>query len=36
MGRKSFIDLGVDVLGTGVTTAVLKFSEKTLCAMYQC
>ena len=34
MGRKSFIDLGVAVLGIGVTTAVLKFSGKTLCAMH--
>ena len=34
MGRKSFIDLGVVVLGIGLTTAVLKFSGKTLCAMH--
>ena len=29
----SSIDLGVVVLGIGVTTAVLKFLGKTLCAM---
>ena len=34
MRRKSFIDLGVAVLGIGVTTAVLKFLGKTLCAMH--
>ena len=28
MGRKSLIELGVVVLGIGVTTAVLKFSGK--------
>ena len=34
MGRKSFSDLGVVVLGIGVTTAVSKFLGKTLCAMH--
>ena len=34
MGRKSFIDFGVVVLGIGVPTAVLKFLGKTLCAMH--